>query len=201
MQPHRGWTSRGYLPHWDQPGVIQAVTFRLFDSMPAEKRAEWEYLLSLPNAAQQHQRIQAWLDSGHGSCVLRDPRVASVVEQALLYFDGERYQLLAWVIMPNHVHVLVELKQGYPLAGIVHSWKSFSAHRANTILGRTGSLWYREYYDRYIRNEEHLERAVLYIHANPVLAGLVARAGDWTFSSARHAEALDSTMVSRSATP
>ena len=192
---HRGWTSRGYLPHWDHPGVIQAVTFRLADCMPASLRAEWRRLLALPTGAQRVERMQAWLDAGHGSCALRDPRIATLAEDALLYFDGERYRLLAWVIMPNHVHVLVVLIEGHPLASIVHTWKPYTAHKANAILEHSGRLWYREYYDRYIRDEDHLEREVRYIHSNPVIAGLVEQADAWPYGSARRVETLESTMA------
>ena len=108
-----------------------------------------------------------------------------LVENALLYFDGKRYRLFAWVVMPNHVHVLVELFEDHTLDQILHSWKSYTATEANNILGRRGQFWYREYYDRYIRNEAHFARAVEYIHNNPVAAGLVSRAEDWRFSSAR----------------
>jgi REP element-mobilizing transposase RayT len=87
--------------------------------------------------------------------------------------------------MPNHVHGLVETSTAYPLADVVHGWKSFTANGANRRLGRTGPFWQREYHDRYIRDSEHLRQAVEYIEQNPVKAGLVIQAGDWLFSSAR----------------
>jgi REP element-mobilizing transposase RayT len=193
-QAHKGWYSRGYLPHFDQPNLVQGITYRLHDSMPMERRAEWEALLNVRDAAVQRERVEAYLNAGYGSCLLREARIAEIVQGNLLHFDGQRYHLLAWVIMPNHVHVLIQAKEGYSLPNIVHSWKSYTAKRANQLLGRTGPFWHREYFDRYIRNEQHLERAVLYVHANPVKAGLVERAEEWLFSSARWVDALDAAL-------
>jgi REP element-mobilizing transposase RayT len=107
------------------------------------------------------------------------------VENALLYFDGERYRLLAWAIMPNHVHAMIEQIEGYALGGIIHSWKSFTAKEINKLQRSTGSVWSADYHDRFIRHAEHYECAVNYIELNPVKAGLVGRAEDWLFSSAR----------------
>ena len=102
----------------------------------------------------------------------------------MLHFDGVRYRMLAWVIMPNHVHALLETLPAFPLGGIVHSWKSFSAKQANKILGRIGPFWMRDYFDRYVRGEEHLMAAMEYIEQNPVKAGLVRSANDWRWGSA-----------------
>ncbi|NLG50547.1 MAG: transposase [Chloroflexi bacterium] len=193
--PAKGGYSRGYLPHLDQPGVLQAITFRLADSMPATRRAEWEELIHIRDAAQQRARLQHYLDAGYGACWLVRTPIARLVEEALLRFDGQRYRLLAWVIMPNHVHVLIETLPGHPLDHILHSWKSFTASKANAILGRKGAFWHRDYYDRYIRDERHLERAVLYMHNNPVQAGLVDKPQDWPFGSARLVDSLDATTT------
>ena len=194
QRSHKVWYSRGYLPHLDEPGLVQGITYRLYDSMPAERRAEWEALLQMQNLKAQQQRIGTYLNSGYGSCWLRDARIAEVVQDNLLHFDAQCYHLLAWVIMPNHVHVLIETRQGHPLPEVVHSWKSYTANRANQVLGRAGPFWHREYFDRYIRDERHLEQAVLYLHGNPVTARLVERAEDWPFSSARWVAALDATL-------
>jgi REP element-mobilizing transposase RayT len=106
-----------------------------------------------------------------------------MVQNALLFFDEKRYKLHAWVIMPNHVHVLVHVFDGFPVAGTVQSWKGFSAREANKLLGRQGAFWQRDYYDRYIRDDDHYCDAVEYIHNNPVKAGLVKIREDWEFSS------------------
>lgn len=188
-RPPKGWYSRGYIPHFDQAGLIQGITFRLADSLPAHVVASLAEDLKDTDDPTKRARIEAYLNAGYGACHLRDPRIARLVENALLYFDGERYRMIAWVIMPNHVHTLVETIKGYPLYSIVHSWKSYTAQEANRILGRTGRFWFREYFDRYIRDERHFVNAVRYTHNNPVKAGLVEKPEDWPFSSARHFDA------------
>ena len=112
-----------------------------------------------------------------------------MLQDSLLTFDSVRYWLLAWVVMPNHVHVLFEPMEGWTVAKIVAGWKKFTARK---ILdqGRAGDedvdepVWHREYWDRYIRDERHFRQVVEYIHLNPVKAGLVRRAELWGWSSA-----------------
>ena len=128
--------------------------------------------------------MDKYLDEGHGTRPLADARVAGLIQNALLHFDGERYQLHAWVVMPNHVHVLLSPIEGHSLTEITHSWKSFTANQANKLLGRTGEFWQRESFDRFIRNEEHFAAEVDYIERNPVAAGLCRTPEDWVFSSA-----------------
>jgi len=132
------------------------------------------------------QRIDAWLDSGHGECLLANPDLAGVVENTLLFFDAERYALLAWCIMPNHVHVLIKPFIGWPLDKVIGSWKTYSARSINRVLNRSGQVWQREYFDRYIRDDAHLTATIDYIECNPVKAGLVKNACDWRFSSAAY---------------
>jgi len=105
-------------------------------------------------------------------CFLRDNAIARVVVNALQEFDGSRYRLFAWSVMPNHVHILLQTIGIMSLAGILHSWKSYSAKAANQILGRKGEFWQREYYDRLIRNKAEFDRAVRYVMENPSKAGL-----------------------------
>ena len=191
---NRGWHSRGYLPHFEAAEILQTVTFRLADAMPAEKLREWEAELKLGenaggSAGQKRRddlrkKIEKWIDAGHGACHLRDPRIATLVQNALLHFDGARYKLLEWAIMPNHVHVLLETSRTAALASIVNSWKSFSARRANAILKRKGAFWELDYFDRFIRNENHFFFAVRYIRENPVNAGLCKEPEDWFFGGA-----------------
>ena len=188
FQPARlapdGWHSRGYLPHLDRPGLVQMITFRVADAFHAPVRTNLNGVALATAAGRRH--AEALLDHGHGSCPLRDHRIAGLVESALLHFDAARYHLLAWVVMPNHVHVLVETVPAHPLSAVVHAWKSFTANAANKLLGRTGPFWWPEYFDRAMRGERHLDSAIRYIHANPVKAGLVTREEDWPFSSAAH---------------
>jgi putative transposase len=157
--------------------------------MPASVIEKWKTELVLQS---EHQRavelrrcIEKYLDAGHGGCWLRQPDIACLVECSLFHFDGQRYRLLAWCIMPDHVHALIETREGFPLADVLHSWKSFMSHKANGLLRRSGEFWQREYLDRYVRNAEHYEKVVAYIEENPVKAGLVRLKTDWLWSSAR----------------
>jgi len=184
-QHHAGWTSRGYLPHFDQPNLFQSITFRLADALPTHVVAAMINDPDVKTDEQRHARAEAYLDAGHGACYLKDVRIGKLVEDALHFFDGQRYNLLAWVVMPNHVHTLVETREGFPLRRIVHSWKSYTAKAANGLLGRSGPFWYPGYFDRHIRDERHYLAVIAYIHNNPVKAGLVERPEDWRFSSAR----------------
>jgi REP element-mobilizing transposase RayT len=179
----KGWHTRGYLPHCDVPGILQMVTFRQADAMPASRRNEWEALLKIKDEREKRIKVEAYLDLGYGSCVLKQPPLALAVEQAILRFDGRRYRLVAWVIMPNHVHAVVE-PWSLPLGELLRAWKGVSANAANRLLGRSGQLWQEEYWDRYIRDEAHFRKAVRYIESNPVKAGLACAAAEWPFGSA-----------------
>jgi REP element-mobilizing transposase RayT len=184
-----GWYSRGYFPHFDGEGVTQHVCFHLFDSLPQRVLNAWrEELKSLPAKEadiENRKRIQDFLDSGYGACFLQDDRLAEIVEDALLHFDGERYVLHAWCVMPNHVHTLFSPKTGFKMSQIAHTWKSFTGNRCNKVLERNGKFWERESFDRHIRNERHYRNAIAYIENNPVKAGLREKPEDWRWSSAR----------------
>jgi len=185
------WYSRGYFPHLDSDSVTQHVSFHLFDSLPQSLLRQWreerlrEETLGRELNNEYCKRIHDALDAGYGSCLLLDDRLAGLVEDALLHFDGERYVLHAWCVMPNHVHTLFSPKVGFKMSAIVHSWKSFTAQECNKILGRTGKFWEREPFDRYVRNDRHFQNAVTYIENNPVKAGLCTTPKDWQWSSAR----------------
>ncbi|HEV7667333.1 MAG TPA: transposase [Thermoanaerobaculia bacterium] len=188
-----GWYSRGYLPHRDEVGLLQSLTFRLADSLPQDKLRQLERELAPEPKAMQdverRKRLERWLDVGMGCCTLAHPRMAETMENAMLHFDGQRYRVLAWCIMPNHVHALIEPVA--PLGGIVQSWKSFTgrwalAHSAELGLNTPErSFWMREYWDRYIRDGKHLRQVIEYIHQNPVKAGLCPSPQAWPWSSAR----------------
>ena len=179
-----GWHERGYLPHCDKPGLVQLVTLRLMDSLPASRRGEWEHLLKIEASRERRKELESYLDRGVGQCWLRDPRVAGVVEEAMRFHHGKRHELLAWCVMPNHVHVLVHVWD-WPLAKMLQNWKSITAVKANRILGRSGAFWQREYWDTFMRNEEQEKTAIRYIEGNPVKAKLCRAPAEWTFSSAR----------------
>src|SRR5215813_254932 len=133
-----GWYSRGYFPHFDGEGMTQHVCFHLFDSPPQHVLGKWrEELKWLPTKEaeiEKRTRIQDFLDSGYGECFLSDDRLAEIVENALLHFDGERYALHAWCIMPNHTHTLFTPEAEFKMSKIVHSWKSFTANKCNEVL-------------------------------------------------------------------
>ena len=181
------WHSRGYLPHFEGGEIVQSITFCLHDSLPAPLRAEWAAELErLPDREQKlhrRKRIEVALDRGHGAGLLANPRVARLVVDALRRFDGQRYRLHAWCVMPNHVHVLATPLGRCRLSSIVHSWKSFIANQANKQLGRSGRFWMQEYFGRAIRNERHFNASVEYIEHNPVKAGLCDAPADWPWSS------------------
>lgn len=185
----RGWHCRGYLPHFDGGQIAQTVTFRLADSLPERVLAQWELELSHMKTREadieRRKKIEDYLDKGMGSAWMAQAEIASVVENALLYFDGVRYKMPAGVVMPNHVHALLIPLEPFLLEDIVHSWKSFTANEANRILKRTGQFWQAEYFDRYIRDGKHYLAAVAYIEQNPVKARLCHTPEEWPFSSAR----------------
>lgn len=171
---------RGYLPHLDAPSCLQHVVFRLADALPATVQVS----IAARPGLERLDEAEAFLDAGHGSRALADPRVAQVVQDTLLAFDGVRYQLAAWCVMPTHVHVLAMQSARHPLAAVVHSWKSFSANRANALLGRRGRFWAPDYFDRFMRSDEQADRTAAYIEHNPVAAGLCKAPDLWPCSSA-----------------
>jgi REP element-mobilizing transposase RayT len=176
------------------------VTFRLADSLPKQvitrlMREKAQRLLSAekandPKLVETIERdyareIERHLDKGIGACALRRPEVAELAARALQFFDRDRYQLRAWVVMPNHVHVVFSPAPNCTVSAIVKSWKSFIALHANRILHRTGDrFWQPESYDHWIRNDEEHLRCCRYVHNNPVKAGLCRMPEQWRWSSA-----------------
>jgi len=177
---------RGYLPHYDGGRIIQFVTFRLADSLPQKviDRYALERERKLITEIEYHRKVDKFLDEGRGTAHLKNDAIALCIVETLHKFAGEKYRLYSWVIMPNHVHVLFTPNKGYALAEIMHSIKSFTAKYANRILGRSGRFWSPEYFDRFIRNEKHFDKAVAYIENNPVKAGLCRSPEEWELSSA-----------------
>ncbi len=190
------WWDRGFLPHFESQDHIQHVCFHLVDSFPAsavQKMAEeLKSLAPSMRDAEREKRFNAYLDAGHGACWLREPEVVAMVHGAFLHFQGTRYDLYEWCVMPNHVHVLFQPKHGWTMSKSVTSWKMFTGRWISEWMMRTGldpnnlggPVWQREYYDRYIRDGKHYEAVVAYIRENPVKAGLAEHAEDWVYSSA-----------------
>ncbi|MEO5915703.1 MAG: transposase [Luteolibacter sp.] len=176
----------GDLPHWSQDEVMQFVTFRLGDALPSEKvmhwkvqsetfRNTWPPPWSLEVAAEYHReftmKLERWLDQGSGACWFRDDSFRNILEEIIMRFQGERVKHHAWVIMPNHVHLL--FKPIAPIGKLIQAWKSVSAKR----IGK-GTIWQPSYRDTLIRDGGHFANAVRYIRNNPVKAKL--RNGEFT---------------------
>ncbi|WP_386780497.1 transposase [Luteolibacter ambystomatis] len=190
--------THGALPHWSQEGAVHFVTFRLHDSIPAaalerwhRERAEWLAVRGeapdrdgwferlSPDHRREYSRrfgraVEDEMDRGMGSCVLRQPEHARIVADALEHFHGERYVLGDYVIMPNHVHLLVMPGAEQRIGAILQSWKSFTARAINERAGRRGALWQRESFDHIVRNRRQLDRLAGYIAENPIKAKLPA---------------------------
>ena len=179
-----GWHARGYLPHFDAPNVTQFVTSMLVDAFPVRRRREWEPILNEPDESLRRRKLEAWLDRGHGECWLQRPEVAGCVENALRSRDKKDYELRAWVVMPNHIHVVVDVWET-PLSKLLNIWKGRSSREANAILKRSGRFWEKESFDKLVRDAAHLGRAIRYTEKNPVKAGFVRDAGEWRWGSAR----------------
>ena len=170
------------LPHWHQNDTGVFVTWRLADSLPKQvvehlekTRETWRKTHPQPwddkTAAEFNQKftlvLEQFLDDCHGSCCLREANLRAIMVEALQYFDGERYRLDHYVVMPNHVHAIFQLKEGFPLEGMMHSLKSFTAKKINKERGTTGEVWQSRYWDRLIRSQKHLDWTRRYIVKNP----------------------------------
>lgn len=210
-----GIHTRGYLPHVKREGARYFVTFRLADSLPKEallkyqaKRAERLHRFHAAEAGANRsgarakvetveaierdyfRKLEAYLDKGAGECSLKRPELAAVVADALRFFNGQRYRLDAWVVMPNHVHLVLWPMPNHTLSKIAQSLKRHTAREANRILGRTGQgFWQPEAYDHWIRNDEEHARCCRYVENNPVKARLCVAPEDWPWSSARRGQA------------
>jgi len=176
-KPHKGWRSRGYLPHFDSPERAQHVIFRVDGPLP-------KAVIACGDNRELIRELDDWLDRGEGDPPLADPHHAKIVADALRAFVGERYELHAWCVMPNHMHTLITPHEGFPLGDTIRSWKNFTARRINLARAAGGRFWAPDYFDRYMRDETNFGNTIAYIENNPVVAGLVARPEDWRWSSA-----------------
>jgi type I restriction enzyme R subunit len=187
------------LPHWAQAGTVCFLTWRTWDSMPRQVLESWlaerdtwlvkhgvdprgvnwkDQLVRLPLPLQKefHGKISArWercLDECHGSCLLRRPELAGVVAQSLRHFDGDRYVLFDFVVMPNHVHVLVAFPDPEQMLKQCDSWKHFTAVHINRAVGRRGRFWEVDGFDHLVRSPEQFEHLRKYIAEHPARANL-----------------------------
>jgi REP element-mobilizing transposase RayT len=163
---------------------VQMVTFHVLDSFPRALPSEWAALFEIEKDSERRKKLQAYLDKGRGECPLRKSEIAELVDSALRFHHGIHYELRAWVVMPNHIHVLFKVCSK-PMGRVIADWKEYTAREANKILGRRGAFWAEDYWDTYMRNSMHEVRAVHYAERNPVKALLVTEPGLWRWSSAR----------------
>lgn len=176
---HFDWGT--FLPHWHQDDKYVFVTFRLHDSLPQEKlqwlRDEkeswlkqhpqpWNEKVTIEYINKFGKAVDKWLDNNYGNCLLKKQSNRKIVEDALLFFNGKRYDLVAFVVMPNHVHILMKLREGLKLTEIMRSLKSYTAKEINKSEKKSGPVWQSESYDRLIRDEVHFDNVVRYIIAN-----------------------------------
>ena len=196
--------TRRNLPHCEQEGATYFVTFRLADAVPARLATKWREELETwrkfhPEpwdaavAAEYRRRFlqprEDWLDQGHGSCLLRDPRAGEIVASAVRFFDGQRYHLDTFVVMPNHVHTLIQPLPGFHLSEIVRSWKSYTARQINRVLAHSGTVWMQESFDRIVRDWDSLLWYRAYIARNPEKARL--RKGEFILLTSKKLQNID----------
>jgi putative transposase len=200
------------LPHLLQPGAVAFITWRTWDSMPAEvirqwqaerdallrkhriepSNPDWQVLVSaLGNSlASEVRRVLSdrWndhLDDCHGACVLRRPEISTIVADSFRHFDGDRYELTDFVIMPNHVHLLAAFPTSQAMLEQCESWKHFTATKINRILGVKDRFWQQDGFDHLVRSEEQLQFLRDYIANNPIKARL--KPGEYRLHSSRSA--------------
>jgi REP-associated tyrosine transposase len=210
---HSELIRRRALPHWDVPHAAYFVTSCLEGSIPARGLLDVEnYRIDLerrprPKDMTQHDwqrecwkrlfaRRDRWLDEEPAVRHLEDPRLAKIVVDALYYFAGKRYDLLAFVVMPSHLHWVFQPRESWveslgpaveaqtPRERVVHSINRHIAYECNQVLGKQGPFWQHEAYDHWVRDVDELERIMDYIENNPVKAGLVESPQAWLYSSA-----------------
>jgi ATP-dependent Clp protease ATP-binding subunit ClpA len=177
-----GFLRGGNLPHWRQDGVTYFLTWRTLDSMPKERVDAWFAEREAwfkqnpepwnPKTEEEYHRLfpdrwEKWLDECHGEWVLARPELQKIVEDVLRHDDGVKYRLKDFVVMPNHVHVLVTPQGEHTLSDTVQEWKSVSAHRINKVLGHKDEFWQKEYFDHIVRSAEQLGKFRSYIQNHP----------------------------------
>lgn len=185
-------------PHWSQAGAVVFATFRTADSLPAEVLDRWEREKQDWLLRRDHSRRGHWsqvlptlepkerdefhrhfnrcremsLDECQGRCLLRKPELAQIVADSLLHFDGERYRMGDFVVMPNHVHLLASFASAESMERQFDSWLHFTAHQVNQQIGEKGHFWQQEPFDHLVRSVEQYEYLRTYIAENPRKANL-----------------------------
>ncbi|MDH3492296.1 MAG: transposase [Acidobacteriota bacterium] len=186
----RGWHSRGYLPHFDGGESLQFLTLRLADSVPDKVIEKWKTRIQFESEDLAKEllmdRIDKYIDQGFGECYLKQRAIAQLVQHSLQKFDGDRYDLFSWVIMPNHTHFILRPRVGWNLSSIIKSHKSYTGRMSNRHLDRSGRFWQEDYFDREIRDQEDFFDKIQYIEMNPVKAKLCKNPQEWEFGSANY---------------
>ncbi len=175
------------VPHWRRKGCTYFVTFILWDALPRKVLGEfgvyaerwmkahptpWTEAVYREYRRRIVSRIHKWLDAGHGQCLLADGQNATILERAMHHFDGEHFYLDAYVIMPNHAHMLVKPRQDMDLEELLFTWKTVSSRLMNRPSIRRGSVWLENHLDHVVKTKSCLDRYRKYIELNPVRAGL-----------------------------
>ena len=182
IKANLGAYKHGNLPHMDACGAVQFITFVLADAAPSQQLPRGRHGLGY------YSDNDMWgadniLDRCSGECILANRDVARIVRRSIYLKDGESHLVLAWVIMPNHVHMLIKQNGSKSLGNIMKQIKAGSAHLINEHLGRKGKVWQIGYFDRMIRTPMQLKSVTDYIHDNPVQAGLTRSSASWQMSS------------------
>jgi type I restriction enzyme R subunit len=197
-------------PHWSQAGAVVFITFRTHDSIPAAVIKRWdcekqEWLSTrglsagkpwrevVPELSETHRlefhktfdRVQeTYLDTCQGRCLLKRPELSRIVHDSLLHFDGDRYRMGDFVIMPNHVHLLAVFSTAEAMKEQCDSWLHYTAFRINQVTGEKGKFWQQEPFDHLVRSPQQYEYLRQYIADNPSKARL--RLGEYEYR--RYAE-------------
>jgi len=178
------WYRRGYLPHFDSKDVIQFITLRLNDALPAAVIDRTKIILienepnesNLSRSKKYRKVIEEYADKGFGRCLFKEVENARILKDILL---GCEQEIHCWVIMPNHIHFMMKRNGEISLSNFVKRLKMLSTIRINDRTGSKGAIWQRDYFDRYIRDEAHYAVVKNYIKNNPINAGLVNDINEW----------------------
>jgi putative transposase len=195
-------------PHWSQAGAITFITFRTADSIPRDVLENWDrdklawlatrgypdvkhWSQVLNSLCQKdradfnrefHRTREVYLDTCQGRCLLKRPDLAQIVADALLHFDGDRYSMGDFVVMPNHVHLLASFPTADAMKVQCNSWLHYTAFRINRAMGIKGKFWQQEPFDHLVRSEEQLGYLRKYVAENPNKANL--KAGEFLYHRA-----------------
>ena len=187
-----------FRPHWSQAGAVVFITFRTHDSIPRAVLQKWErekqawlrrrghsdtdhWSVIIPKLPEKdrvdfqkefHRCREDFLDTCHGRCLLRRPELAQIVADALLHFDGERYRMGDFIVMPTHVHLLAAFATTEAMARQCDSWLHYTAFQINRTIGERDKFWQQEPFDHLVRSLEQYEYLLQYIAYNPRKARL-----------------------------